>query len=184
MSKLPEDFNKYDFEKLYKNERNPNTKERLLALQHLKEGKSKIEVGKILKRARRTIGEWYKRFLDSGLEGLVNQPRSGRNPNLAKKNEKVFLKELDKLQDERGGGRVVGEDIKQMLQEKFNADYHVNSVYRLLDRLDIVWITGRSIHPKADKEAQEEFKKKLPRFNKKKSPRTHSSRHSRYMVAR
>ncbi len=161
MNKLPECFNKFDFEKLYKNERNPNTKERLLALQHLKEGKSKIEVGKILKRARRTIGEWYKRFIDSGLKGLVNQPRSGRNPNLAKKNEKAFLKELDKFQNERGGGRVVGEDIKQMLQEKFNADYHVNSVYRLLHRLDIVWITGRSIHPKANMKAQEDFKKRF-----------------------
>ena len=176
MNKLPECFNKYDFEKLYKNERNPNTKERLLALQHLKEGKSKIEVGRILKRARRTIGEWSKRFIDGGIEGLINQPRSGRNPNLPKENQKAFLKELDKLQSEKGGGRIVGEDIKQMLQERFNADYHVNSVYRLLDRLDIVWITGRSIHPKADKEKQEEFKKKLSGFNKKMSSSRCSTR--------
>lgn len=174
MNKLPECFNKFDFEKLYKNERNPNTKERLLALQHLKEGKSKIEVGRILKRARRTIGEWYKRFIDRGIEGLINQPRSGRNPNLLKENQKAFLKELDKLQSEKVGGRIVGEDIKQMLQEKFNADYHVNSVYRLLDKLDIVWITGRSIHPKADSKKQEKFKKKLPKVNKK-MPATRST---------
>lgn len=176
MNKLPECFNEYDFEKLYKNERNPNTKERLLALQHLKEGKSKIAVGKILKRARRTISEWCKKFIDSGIEGLVNQPRSGRNPNLLKENQKAFLKELDKLQSEKGGGRIVGEDIKQMLQERFNVDYHVNSVYRLLDRLNIVWITGRSIHPKADQEKQEEFKKKLPRVNKTMSSRRYSAR--------
>lgn len=167
MSKLPECFNKYDFEKLYKNERNPNTKERFLALQHLKEGKSKVEVGKLLKRSRRTIGEWYKRFIEFGIKGLTNQPRDGRSPNLSKKDEQAFLKELDKLQSERDGGRVVGEDIKQMLQDKFNASYHVNSVYRLLKRFNMVWITGRSIHPKANKEAQEEFKKKLSRINKK-----------------
>ena len=108
MNKMPECFNEHDFEKLYKNERNPNTKERLLALQHLKEGKSKIEVGRILKRVRRTIGEWYKGFIDSGIERLINQPRSGRNPNLVKENEKTFLRELDKLQDERGGGSCWG----------------------------------------------------------------------------
>jgi len=28
-----------------------------------------------------------------------------------------------------------------------------------LKRADLVWITGRSIHPKADAEAQEAFKK-------------------------
>lgn len=67
----------------------------------------------------------------------------------------------------KGEVEVVGEDIKQMLQEKFNAGYYVNSVYRLLNRLDIIWITGRSIHPKADKEAQEEFKKNFQDLIKK-----------------
>ena len=63
-----------------------------------------------------------------------------------------------------------------MLKKKFNAGYSANSIYDLLERLNIVWITGRSIHPKADKEAQEEFKKKVSGFDKRMSTGKRTSR--------
>ena len=33
------------------------------------------------------------------------------------------------------------------------------NVYAILKKAGLVWITGRSIHPKTDKKAQEDFKK-------------------------
>ena len=169
MNILMQELNKYDFIELHNNEANPRARTRLLALQHKKEGKSYIEIGNIFKKRRQTIMDWCNWLLEYGLKGLYDDHRSGRTPILARKNEPRFLKELGKLQDEKDGGRITAEDIRVMLKEKFNAEYSTNSVYDLLERLNIVWITGRSIHPKADKEAQEEFKKKSSGSSKKMS---------------
>ncbi|MBI2995742.1 MAG: winged helix-turn-helix domain-containing protein [Candidatus Melainabacteria bacterium] len=118
--------------------------------------------------------DWYNWFVEYGIDGLYDDQRSGRTPFLAKENKEKFLQSLEKLQEEKEGGRTTGEDIRLLLKEKFNAKYSLNGVYDLLKRLNIVWITGRSIHPKADLEKQEEFKKKLPRSNKKMSSRRRS----------
>jgi HlyD family secretion protein len=48
---------------------------------------------------------------------------------------------------------------QKMLHEKFNAVYHEDSVYNLLKKLDLVWISARSRHPKSIPENQENFKK-------------------------
>lgn len=159
----------YDFEDLYRKEQNPVTKVRLLGLQLLKEGKAKTEVGKVLKKHRHSVGFWLKRFLSEGLDGLIDKKRSGRNPILPREKEQEFLKGLDDLQSSGNGGRITAVDIQNLLKGKLKSEYSIDGVYDLLDRLNIVWITGRSIHPKANKEAQEEFKKKVSGFNKRMS---------------
>ena len=63
---------------------------------------------------------------------------------------------------ERGGGRVRGEDIRQLLARQFGVAYSLNGVYDLLKRLGLVWISARAVSPYADPVAQAEFKKKLP----------------------
>lgn len=174
MNKLKHDLNDYDFLELYKNESNPRVRMRFLGMQHKQEGKSFVHIAEILKITRQAVMEWYQWFLEYGINGLYDDQRSGRTPFLAREDEGKFLKELDALQSNNEGGRATAKDIQKMLEEKFNAKYEHDSVYRLLERLNVVWITGRSIHPKADKEAQEEFKKKLPRFNNKMSSCRHS----------
>jgi transposase len=162
----------FDFEDLYRKEQNPVKKVRLLGLQLLKEGKSKTEIGKVLKKHRHSIGFWLKRFFFEGLDGLIDKQRSGRTPILPREKEEEFLTTLDDLHSSNNGGRTTAGDIKNLLKQKFKVEYSIDGVYDLLDRLNIVWITGRSIHPKADKEKQEEFKKKLSRVTKKMSSQT------------
>ena len=132
--------------------------------------------GTILKTARsarfRTLEGMLKakeNIEKYGIEGLYDEQRSGRKPILPREKEEGFLKALCDLQSNRTGGRITAADIQNLLKEKFKSKYSVDGIYDLLDRLNIVWITGRSIHPKADKEKQEEFKKKLSRVNKKMS---------------
>ena len=71
-----------------------------------------------------------------------------------------FRQAVEQLQDRRGGGRVRGEDIRQLLAEQFGVDYTLNGVYELLNRLDMVWISARSVSPNANPARQAEFKKK------------------------
>ena len=63
------------------------------------------------------------------------------------------------LQEKKAGGRVRGKDILELMQTKYGIDPTLKTVYNTLKRADLVWITGRSIHPKADLEKQEAFKK-------------------------
>jgi len=49
-----------------------------------------------------------------------------------------------------------------MLADEFNCCYTLSGVYTLLDRLNIVWISARSKHPKHSEEAIEQFKEKFP----------------------
>ncbi|WP_443020021.1 helix-turn-helix domain-containing protein [Shewanella sp. KX20019] len=49
--------------------------------------------------------------------------------------------------------------IQQYTQLHFNANYHQNSIYKLLSQLRFSWITSRSKHPKQSLEAQVAFKK-------------------------
>jgi transposase len=63
------------------------------------------------------------------------------------------------LTDSLKGGRLRAEDIRELIKEKFKVDYGLSGIYPLLHRLGYSWITSRSIHPKADKNLQESFKK-------------------------
>jgi len=64
-----------------------------------------------------------------------------------------------KLQDHRLGGRITGHDIRALLEEQFQVACCLNSVYNLMARLDLVWITVRSKHPKRSQASQDAFKK-------------------------
>ena len=80
-----------------------------------------------------------------------------------KTQEEAFFQAVEQLQDRRGGGRVRGEDIRHLLDEQFGVVYTLNGVYELLKRLDMVWISGRSVSPNANPARQAEFKKNFDR---------------------
>ncbi|MFL6714867.1 MAG: winged helix-turn-helix domain-containing protein [Burkholderiaceae bacterium] len=64
---------------------------------------------------------------------------------LPKTQEEAFRQVIEQLQDSRGGGRGRGEDIRQLLSEQFAVAYSLNGVYDLLKRLDMAWVSARSI---------------------------------------
>ena len=154
-----QDIKKIDFEKLYKEEKEGELKVRYLALQHLQSGESRASVARIVLRKWQTIDEWQRKFKEEGLNGLKRKAGQGRKSKLKKSEEERFKKRLNEIQSSKKGGRIIGKDIQNLLSNEFGANYHEDSVYNLLDRLGIVWITARSIHPSANPENQENFKK-------------------------
>ena len=78
---------------------------------------------------------------------------------LCHEQEAAFKQAVLELQDNRKGGRIRGKDIMELMKEKYRINSCLNTVYNTLKRVDLVWITGRSVHPKVDVEAQEAFKK-------------------------
>ncbi|WP_225491249.1 helix-turn-helix domain-containing protein [Vibrio vulnificus] len=51
---------------------------RLLALAHCKDGHSRTQIATFLKVSRTNVNKWVQTFLEEGLEGLQEKPRTGR----------------------------------------------------------------------------------------------------------
>lgn len=148
-----------NFFQLAKGEPHPRVRIRLIALGHLQSGKTKTEVTDMFQITFPTLRSWILRFIAEGLKGLKEKKRKGRKRKLSTLQEENFCQQVEELQQNRQGGRIRGQDIQVLLKEKFYADYALPSVYHVLERCGLSWISARSKHPKSNPHAQEEFKK-------------------------
>ena len=67
----------------------PRTRERLMALYEISEGKSATKVAKQTKRNPQTVMEWVHRYNQEGLKALLYQRSGGRNPFFPKQCDKI-----------------------------------------------------------------------------------------------
>lgn len=149
----------YDFDKLAKTEGNPRERRRFVAFAHIREGKTFTETAIAVRVKLRTLMNWVNRFKKEGLEGLKDKPGRGAKPFLPEEHRVAFRQAVLELQAKKMGGRIRGSDVLELMKTKYGVDPSLRTVYDTLKRAELVWITGRSIHPKADIEAQETFKK-------------------------
>lgn len=154
-----EGIEQYDFDKLAKTEGNPRERKRFLAFAHIRDGKTFTEVAVAVRVKLRSLMEWIKRFRKEGIEGLRDKPGRGAKPFLPEEHRDAFRQAVLDLQEKKTGGRIRGRDIVELMRTKYGVDPSLSTVYNTLKRADLVWITGRSIHPKADLGVQEDFKK-------------------------
>ena len=152
-------LNEFDFQRLASTESDPRTRIRLLMMTHLQNGATPKETAKMLCCDTSTVTRKLARFKRDGLDGLKDKHRSGAPYKLSPNYHNEFKKLITDAQSNQDGGRLIGEDIRLILEEKFNAIYTLNGTYDLLKALDMVWITSRSRHPKQDDEVQEAYKK-------------------------
>lgn len=148
-----------DFKTLARKQTSLQMKMRLLALVHFQEGYSRTQIAQFLKVSRTSVNKWVTTYLNEGIEGLKEKPRTGRPAFLTVK-QKAQLAEFIKnkaLSDD--GGRLIATDIHAYIEREFNKTYHTDSIYYLLKKMGFSWITSRSRHPKQCKKAQEDFKK-------------------------
>ena len=133
----------------------------MIALAHLKDGKSYTEVAAALRVTRHAVMRWVQWFSAGGVARLSGMPHDWSTQRLAKEHEEAFRQAVEQLQCERGGGRVRGEDIRQLLTRQFGVAHSLNGVYDLLKRLGLVWISARAVSSYAGPVAQAGFKKTL-----------------------
>jgi transposase len=148
-----------NFFSLAKTEQHPRDRIRLLALGHVKNGTKKQSVAEMFQIHPITLRQWLRRFFHGGIAALKEGFRSGRKKKLPANQEAFFVQEVERLQETRKGGRIRAADIQVLLKEQFCVDYALPSVYHLLERCGLSWISARSKHPKSDPIAQEDFKK-------------------------
>lgn len=157
---MTKEFKLFPFLKYFKKNRSLKYIVRCLACYHIQQGMSYEEVSKVVKYSRQTIGEWVKMYNEGGIDKMLSI-RKGRGRKARIKNDKKaeFSEYVVQLQQAREGGRIIGEDIANMILEKYNESYSVSGVYKLLKRMNMSWVSARSVHTKSDPQVQEAFKK-------------------------
>jgi transposase len=121
-------FTKLD--KVYKEESNPDVKERILLVRRIVEDNQHIEdVAKELHRCRAWAYKWYKRYNDNGLEGLKNKVKTGRPPDVPKD---VMVKIRKELADSNTGWDF--RQVMDLIYKKTGVRYHEVHIYRLLHK--------------------------------------------------
>ncbi|GLR05094.1 IS630 family transposase [Vibrio hyugaensis] len=132
---------------------------RLLALAHFKEGQSRTQIAKYLKVSRTSVNKWVQTFLEEGLEGLQEKPRTGRPTFLTPKQREQLSLYIKRRASEPSVGRLTGSDIHAYIIKEFGKHYHPDSIYYLLNRMGFSWITSRSKHPSQSQQLQDDFKR-------------------------
>lgn len=151
----------YDFAKLAKTEKNARQRIRFLAFAHIAEGKSLSEAARIIKVFPRTVISWVSKFRKNGINALKEQSGRGRKRKIQEKDEAAIGNAVEEMQSKREGGRIRGHDVREIIEARYRVKLSNSSLYRVLHRAGLSWITGRSQHPKADLGKQEDFKKTL-----------------------
>ncbi len=158
--KIPSSFFKEPFKEKYHLTKNYREKMRYLALFWLQQGEHLTTIANRLDISRKSVGNWLKRYLQGGLEGLRERTSPGRPCRLSEQRLQTLGQLVEKLQKQRSGGRIMGKHVRQALNDEGVACSSA-SVYTWLHKAGLSWVTSRSRHPQSDPEAQEEFKKKM-----------------------
>ena len=141
---------------------------RILALALVLEGCDREQAAKTCGMDRQTLRDWVHRYNADGLPGLLNRKPRGRPPTLS-------ADQLAKLDDLVAKGpdptlhKVVRwrrRDLAQELERLFGVKLAERSVGDILAKLGYRRLSVRPIHPKADLEAQETYKKTSRRRSK------------------
>ncbi|MGL0820492.1 IS630 family transposase [Vibrio vulnificus] len=152
-------LNNIDFKKLASQQKSIQMRMRLLALAHFKDGHSRTQIAKFLKVSRTSVNKWVQTFLEQGLEGLQEKPRTGRPAFLNAEQREQLSQYIKARAMDSSGGRLTGNDIHAYIVNEFGKHYHPDSIYYLLNHMGFSWITSRSKHPRQSQQIQDDFKK-------------------------
>ena len=145
---------------LFINEKDTRKRERLQAIYLLKIGEIKriTKLSKVLGKDRTTIGNWFRKYEKSGLDGLLERKTSLGRPSAINKENLAKLK--NKLSQSEGFKSY--SHIKVWILEELGIEMKYKAVFRLCHQvLHASPKVSRPKNPKQNIEDVEAFKKKL-----------------------
>lgn len=105
-----------------------------------------------------SIWKIHFRFFKYGARIFHNSPKGGRlHENLREEEEESFLSPFVKAAEK--SGILVMTQLKKAYEGRLGRKVPKSTIYRILERHGWRKIAPRPYHPKADKKAQEDFKK-------------------------
>lgn len=137
---------------------------RILAIAMVLDGHPRLLAAQAGGMDRQTLRDWVHRYNAAGLEGLADQPRSGRPARLNQAQLAEVVQWVHDGPDLEADGVVRWRcvDLQARIAARFEVELHERTVGKLLEKLGFSNMSARPIHPKSDPEAQEIFKKTSP----------------------
>jgi len=107
---------------------------RALCVLLIAEGHRPNQVAEWLGEHTRTLERWRKRFVDNGLEGLIDETSPGRPPKLSSEEWKRLRIELDQPPATYGldGKKWQGKLLQNHLTTRYGIDFSLRQCQRLL----------------------------------------------------
>jgi transposase len=117
-------------------------------------------VATILKVSVRSIFRWIVKFKEEGVEGLRDRPKGHMNSKLTEDHKRQLEHWIVRGKNVRG--EAVHWTLKKLRRElgnEFGVHMGTTPLWKHLKKMDLVLKKPRPIHAKADRNAQEAFKK-------------------------
>ncbi|WP_299497381.1 helix-turn-helix domain-containing protein [uncultured Shewanella sp.] len=97
-----------DFTSLARKQKSIQMRMRLLALAHFQNGQSRTQIAYLLKVSRTSVNKWVKAFLEEGVSGLQEKPRTGRPAYLSRKQQIQLAEYIEqRIENPQVGGRLI-----------------------------------------------------------------------------
>jgi putative transposase len=152
---------KTSFEKIYRNEPDTKTKERmLLVLNVVYNNIIPSQAARDLHRSRAWASDWLKRYDEEGIEGLKDRTKSGRPIGMS---EEIIYQIKKELKESNRGWTT--KQVEELIIKKSGIKYHYTHIYRILRKWGFKQKVPRKVHVNtASREEKEEFKKRQDRY--------------------
>jgi transposase len=166
------DLTASELRKVASGEKDGAASRRLLALALVLDGMDRKTAAETCGMDRQTLRDWVHRYNIAGLAGLRNLKSPGPGSKLSARQQAELAELVEAGPDPAVHGVVRWRrvDLRDELQRRFGVVLHERSVGKVLAKLGYRKLSVRPRHPQADEEAQETFKKTLPRPSRRNSP--------------
>lgn len=145
--------------------RDAQASRRMLALALVLEGVDRKTAAETCGMDRQTLRDWVHRYNAEGLAGLSNKRGAPRSRRLDRWQVAELVSWLEAGPDPAVDGvvRWRRQDLRARIAGRLGVELHERTVGKYLAGLGYRRLSVRPRHPKTDPEAQEAFKKTLPR---------------------
>ena len=119
-------------------------------------------VANVLKVSARSIFRWSTKFKEGSVQALRDRPKGHMRSKLSKEHKKQIEQWI--LSAKNAQGETVHWTLKRLRKEvekEFGIHIGTTPLWKHLKKMDLVLKKPRPVHAKADRNAQEAFKKNL-----------------------
>ena len=162
MLKISEDRTPSELRKWALQRDNPRAAARAYAIANALEGMSREDAARCAGMERQALRDAVIRYNAEGLDGLYSRRPPGRQSALTQSQQAILADAVLKGPnlEEDGVCSWTCEALAVWISRNFGIAIHPDSVGRMLRRNGLSRQKSRQVHPKADPEAQQSFKKK------------------------